>query len=63
MEATTISKIMKTLRTRNAELFIDSLGIDFNEEKKANLTKVLVEFQEFLDKKEAMLEREIDDNN
>lgn len=53
-----VNIMMKVIRSRNAELFIDSLGIDFSEEKKANLTKVLVEFQEFLDKKEAMLERE-----
>ncbi len=48
--------VMKVIRTRNAELFIDSLGKDFTDGQKENFIEVLVEFQEFLDKKDSEID-------
>ncbi len=48
----------KVIRGRNADLFIESLGINFSEDKKETFKKVLIDFQEFLDKKNAELDED-----
>jgi hypothetical protein len=52
--------VQRTIRDNNAQKYIRGLKKNFSPEQEANFVQVLIDFQDFLDRQDAAIENQID---